>query len=99
MNKTLNMYQKISLRKEHSIPKFRLDTLSFMDAFSSAEPEHESLGISDILGQTETHNHYSLDQFVVSLSAEDSAFLSVRDDSIMVKSYNQNELIHPGTLI
>lgn len=87
------------MRKERGIPKFYLDTLSFMDAFSSAESGQESLKLSEILGQTETHNHYSLGQFVVSLSAEDSDFLRVRDGTIIVKPYNLDELFCKGILI
>ncbi|MEK6899504.1 MAG: hypothetical protein AABX05_00105 [Nanoarchaeota archaeon] len=93
------MYRKIVMWKEHSMPKFRLDALSFMGAFSSAEIGQEILKLSEILGQTETHNHYSLEQFVVSLSAEDSAFLRVRDDNILVKPYDPDELSCKGVLI
>ncbi len=91
-------YNKIKFHKKGRIKKFRLDSLSFLDALVSAEEWHESLKISDLVGKTETNNHYNLDECVVALSAEDSSFLFLSSKSVIAAPYDSSKLYQSGIL-
>ncbi len=93
-----NEYTKLKFYKKGRIKKFHLDSLSFLDALVSAEEQHDSIKISALVGKTETHNHYNLDEGVAVLSAEDSQFLFVSDKSVIVAPYNPNRLYQSGIL-
>jgi len=94
-------YAKIKFRKKEKkekIKKFRLDYLSFLDAFITAAKEQESLKLKDIFGLTETNNHYDLDELIIGLSTEDAKFLSFRSNSVIIKPYEPDKIYQRGSL-